>query len=74
MDARGSLPPRPEPADALGPVPHRGAAPVRHGAAQAHLLCGQHLRLPAPALRQDHVLYGPRPLPLFHWPLRPERQ
>ena len=41
------LPPGPEHPDALGDVPHRGAAQVRHGAAQAHLLCGQHFCLPA---------------------------
>ena len=50
------------------------SAGLRAGAAQAHLLCGQHLCLPAPPLCGDHLLYGPGLLPLLHRAGRPERQ
>ena len=66
--------PLPVSADAFGNLPHPAAAGLPFGAAQAYLLCGQHLRLPAPALRQDDVLYEPGPVPLFHRPGGSERQ
>ena len=50
LGADRPLPPLPVSADALGDLPHPAAAGLRAGAAQAHLLCGQHLRLSAPAL------------------------
>ena len=74
LERHRPLPPLPVPADALGDLPHRAAARLRAGAAQAHLLCGQHLRLPAPALGEEHVLHGRGSVPLLHRPGRPERQ
>ena len=57
-DHTRKVPPLPVSPDALCHLPDGGAAPVRHGAAEALLLCGQYLRLPAPALCEEHVLHG----------------
>ena len=74
LGADRAVPPLPVPAHALGDLPHPAFKGLRPGAAQAHLLCGQHLRLPAPALGEEYVLPGCGPVPLLHRPGGPERQ
>lgn len=60
--------------DALCYLQDRAAYPVRSGASQTHLLCGQYFCVPAPASCEAYLLPGCEFLPLLHRKAGPVRQ